>query len=207
MKKIFYAFYGLVVILSITTIILVAVTLGIIINRLGSNNDRSLSFVRGIKSDDLMKHLKQLQIIADQSNGTRAIGTQGFNSTLDYITRQLKENTNFLLHYEYFRIPNNVVQGIPELQSEINGLIEHYNYLTDFTHVLFSPSGYLPSPIRLVSIPNLGCQDTDWSSVLVGDSIALVKRGECTFPEKSLLAEKYRAKGLLIYNDGAASDR
>jgi len=36
---------------------------------------------------------------------------------------------------------------------------------------------------------------------------ALVKRGDCTYPEKSILAEKYGVKGLLIYNDGTAPDR
>jgi hypothetical protein len=59
----------------------------------------------------------------------------------------------------------------------------------------------------LVAIPNLGCQDSDWTSVSVIDSIALVKRGDCTFLDKSIRAEKYHAKGLLIYNDGTAPDR
>lgn len=39
------------------------------------------------------------------------------------------------------------------------------------------------------------------------DAVALVKRGDCTFPEKSLLSEKYHVKGLLIHNDGTALDR
>jgi hypothetical protein len=154
-----------------------------------------------------MKHLEQLQVIADQSNGTRATGTRGFNGTLDYITNQLEQNTDFIIQHEYFTVPNCVVQGMPQLQSQINGLINNHVYLTDFTHVIFSPGANFDSFVRLVSIPNLGCQDSDWMSVLAIDSIALVKRGDCTFPDKSLLAEKYRVKGLLIYNDGTAPDR
>ncbi|CAF3097107.1 unnamed protein product, partial [Rotaria sp. Silwood2] len=137
----------------------------------------------------------------------RAIGSSGFNGTLDYITNQLKQNTDFIVRHEYFTVKNCVVQGTPQLQSEINGLVNDHVYLTDFTHILFSPGTNFDSFVPLVSIPNLGCQDSDWMNVSVTDSIALVKRGVCTFPEKTQLAEKYRAKGLLMYNDGTAPNR
>jgi hypothetical protein len=80
-------------------------------------------------------------------------------------------------------------------------------YLTDFTHFLFSPQANFDSFVRLVSIPNLGCQDADWINTSAANFVAVVKRGECTFLEKSQLAEKYRVKGLLVYNDGTAPDR
>ncbi|CAF0957673.1 unnamed protein product [Rotaria sordida] len=214
-KKPFYIFLGLLILFSITTIVLGAVALGILINRINSmntensldDNNKSPLFADQIKMNDLMHHLEQLQMIADQSNGTRAIGTRGFNDTLDYITKQLEQNTNLIVRHEYFTVKNCVVQGTPQLQSQINGLVEDYAYLTDFAHMLFSSGANFDSFVRLVSIPNLGCQDSDWMSVSVTDSIALVKRGVCAFPDKTQLAEKYRAKGLLMYNDGTASDR
>jgi hypothetical protein len=212
--KRFYILFGLLVLFSIITIALAAAALGIVINRLNStsktnspDNSGSLSFADQIKIDDLLKHLEQLQVIADRSNGTRAIGTQGFNGTLEYITNQLEQNTNLVIRHEYFTVPNCVVQGTPELQSQINGLVNNHVYLTDFAHILFSPGANFDSFVRLVSIPNLGCGDSDWMSVSTADSIALVKRGDCTFIEKSMLAEKYRVKGLFIYNDGTAPDR
>ena len=209
--KAFYILFGLLILLSITTIVLAAVTLGIVINRLNAEvrnvSDGVLSLVEQIKIDDLMKHLKQLQAIADQSNGTRAIGTRGFNGTLDYITDQLTQNTDLVIRHEYFTVPKCVVQGKPRLQSQIDGLVNDHAYLADFTHLLFSPGTAFDSFIRLVSIPNLGCRDSDWGNASAKDAVALVRRGDCTFPEKSLLAEKYHVKGLLIYNDGTAPDR
>ncbi|CAF3716031.1 unnamed protein product [Rotaria sp. Silwood1] len=209
-----YIFLGLLVLFSITTIVLSAVALGILINRIDSrdtekspDNNGSLSFADQIKIDDLMHHLEQLQVIADQSNGTRAIGTRGFDGTLDYITEQLEQNTNLIVRHEYFTLKNCAVQGTPQLQSQINGFIEDHIHLTDFAHIIFTAAANFDSFVRLVSIPNLGCQNSDWMNVSVTDSIALVKRGVCTFPEKTQLAEKYRAKGLLMYNDGTASDR
>ncbi|UJR17553.1 hypothetical protein I4U23_004449 [Adineta vaga] len=175
--KLFYILSGLFILFSIIAIALNASIIGVIINYLNSNknihNNESCSFVEQIKFDDLMKHLEQLQVIADRSNGTRAIGTQGFNETLDYITEQLKQNTNFFIRHEYFQLPNCIVEGTPQLQSRINGMIDNYVYLSNFTHILFSPSIHFDSFIRLVSIPNLGCRDTDWNSVSAKDSIAL----------------------------------
>ena len=72
-----------------------------------------------------MKHLEQLQVIADQGNGTRAIGTRGFNDTLDYITNQLKQNTKLIIHHEYFTVRNTVIRGTPQLQSQINGNVNN----------------------------------------------------------------------------------
>jgi hypothetical protein len=212
--KMFYVLFGFLVLFSITAIALTAATLGVVINRLNStsttnsfDSNRPLSFAEQIKIDDLMKHLKQLQIIADESNGTRAIGTRGFNGTLDYITSQLQQNTDFVIRHEYFTVPNAVVEGTPQLQSQINGLVDNHVYLTDFTHISFSPGLNLDSFVQLVSIPNLGCKDSDWMSVSAIGSIALVKRGDCTFVEKFTIAEKYRVRGLFIYNDGTTPDR
>ncbi|CAF3829633.1 unnamed protein product [Rotaria sp. Silwood1] len=182
--KTFNILVGLLVLFSITTIVLGAIALGILINRINSrdttsslNNSGLLSFADQIKIDDLLHHLEQLQLIADQSNGTQAIGTRGFNDTFDYITEQLEQNTNLIVQHEYFIVKNCAVQGTPQLQSQINGLVEDHVYLTDFTHVLFTPGANFDSFVRLVPIPNLGCQNSDWMNVSVTDSIALVKRG------------------------------
>lgn len=201
-------------VISIVILVLVAVTLGVVIHRLDSatindsrDDRRLISLVEQIKIDDLMKHLEQLQVIADQSNGTRAAGTQGFNDTLQYITVQLQQHTDFVIRHEYFTVSNYLVQGTPQFQSQINGLVDNYTYLMDFTHFVFSPGVTFDAFVPLVVIPNLGCQDIDWTSVSATNSIAIVKRGSCTFVEKSLLAEKYQVKGLLVYNDGTAPDR
>ncbi|CAF5036577.1 unnamed protein product, partial [Rotaria sp. Silwood1] len=86
--KTFNILVGLLVLFSITTIVLGAIALGILINRTNSrdttnslNNSGLLSFADQIKIVDLLHHLEQLQVIADQSNGTRAIGTRGFNGS------------------------------------------------------------------------------------------------------------------------------
>jgi carboxypeptidase Q len=77
--------------------------------------------------------------------------------------------------------------------------------LTDFTQILFSSRADFVSFVPVVAIPNLGCSDADWANVSATGAIALVMRGSCPYVEKSALAEKYQARGLLIYNDGLRS--
>ena len=209
-----YILLGIVILFIITIIALTAAVLGVVVTRLDSKNTTSTgtsgpltSFADQIKISDLMKHLEQLQVIADRSNGTRAIATGGFNGTLDYITNQLEQFTNLIVSRQYFTVRNYIVQGTPRLRSEINGIIVDHVFSTNFTHILFSSRADFTEFVQVVAIPNVGCQDADWTSVSVVDAVALVKRGDCTYPEKSALAEKYRARGLLIYNDGTASDR
>jgi hypothetical protein len=226
-NKRIYMFFGLLILFTLTTLVLASAILGVVVNRLdpkntltlttsptptpspttSSNTTGPLSLVDQIKIDDLMRHLGELQIIADRSGGTRAIATGGFNGTLDYITSQLQQNTNLIVQHQYFTVRNYIVQGTPQLQSRINGNTISQVYLTDFAHILFSSRANFDSFVQVVAIPNVGCQDSDWTSVFATGLVALVKRGDCTYPAKSALAEKYGVRGLLIYNDGLASDR
>jgi hypothetical protein len=166
-NKWIYILFGLLILFTITTIALAAAILGVVINRLESKNRTSLdksepvSLVDQIKIDDLMKHLEQLQVFADRSNGTRAIGTSGFNDTLDYITDQLKQNTNLIIQHQYFTVRNYIIQGTPQLQTQINGNITNHVYLTDFTQILFSSRADFVSFVPVIAIPNLGCSDAD----------------------------------------------
>lgn len=211
-NKWIYIFFGLLILFTITTIALTAAILGIVVNRLESKNTSSfdksvptVSLVDQIKIDDLMKHLEQLQVFADRSNGTRVIGTSGFNDTVEYITTQLEQNTNLIIHHQYFTVPNYIVRGTPQLQTQINENITNHIYLTDFTQILFSPRADFNSFVPVITIPNFGCSDTDWIDASATDTIALVMRGGCPYVEKSILAEKYHVRGLLIYNDGLKS--
>jgi len=208
-KKI-YILFGLLILFTITTIALAAAILGIVVTRLESNKnspDKSgpVSLVDQIKIDDLMKHLEQLQVFADRSNGTRAVGTSGFNDTLDYITTQLEKNTNLIVQRQYFTVRNYIIRGTPQLQTQINGNITNHVYLTDFAQILFSSRADFDQFVPVIAIPNAGCSDADWASVSVADAIALVIQGACAYAQQSALAEKHQVKGLLIYNNGLTS--
>jgi aminopeptidase Y len=172
------------------------------------------SLVTSIRIDDVMRHLQELQNLATASGGTRAVNTQGFNDTLDYIVNYLSIYTNFITKRSYFYLKDFALAKNPILVSSIDGVIRNYTYstdlsFTDFTFVRYSASQNNSDFIGLTVIPNLGCNDSDWQNALpsVAGRAAIVKRGDCPFVEKGRLAEKYNATALLLYNDGTSPDR
>lgn len=167
-----------------------------------------------IRIDDAMNHLKELQRIATVNGATRAVNTLGFNQTLDYITNTLTINTDFNVYRTYFDIRQFALNGTPSLTASINGILTSYTYATDlsvadFYHIEFSTGIDGTNALPLTAIPDVGCTDSDWqaASPSLAGRIALVKRGVCGFADKGALATKYGVSGLLIYNDGASSDR
>ena len=162
----------------------------------------------------VMSHLEQFQRIADESNNTRAVGTIGFNRTLDYIFDQLTSHTNFNVSKRYFGIRQFALNHNPILVSSVNGVSKNYTYSTnlaaaDFHIIDLSGAANFPDFVPISVIPNVGCSDADWSSATVPPAgrVALVKRGVCAFDEKGELAAIYNVSGLLLYNDGASPDR
>ena len=45
-----------------------------------------------VSIDAMMEHLKKLQDIANANNGTRAVGTPGYDASVDYVVKTLRDN-------------------------------------------------------------------------------------------------------------------
>lgn len=202
---------------GIITFALAAATLGTVNKKFNSINDQITTttsktkldsiLAESIRIEDLMNHLRQLQRIADEFNGTRAINTRGFNETVNYIERYLKEQVMTLeVKREPFRIRNFAIAENPILLSSINGTIKNYTYSStiarsDFTYVIYSTATNFSDYVSVANIPNFGCETNDWLNV--SGLVALVKAGgKCTYAEKAILAGKTAVQALLFYNDG-----
>ncbi|CAF1307727.1 unnamed protein product [Didymodactylos carnosus] len=212
----------LVGLLILITIGLSAAILAIVLKKTNDNinasngtniitvSSSSKTLVDAIRTDEIMAHLRQLQDIANKANGTRAIGTIGFNNTIDYIHNYLTQNTNLLIQRDYFPVSSFTLNRDPILIAVVNGIQQNYTYRANFTFMQYSASASFSSPVRVTNIPNLGCSADDWNNASphpARDSVALVKRGDCAFVDKSDLAAQYGVAALLLYNDGASPDR
>jgi hypothetical protein len=157
-----------------------------------------------------MFHLKQLQTIADTNSNTRALGSSGFNATVDYIETQLRSKTNFQIFRQQFFVPITVTTN-PILTSTINGVGRSYKYRTDFAETVYSPPGNLLMPNRLTVIPNSGCDDQDWQTATpypAANSVVLViHNSNSSVEKKSIIAQKYDIIGFLVYDDNANATR
>jgi hypothetical protein len=54
------------------------------------------NLISSIRIESVMDHMRELQKIANDANNNRAVNTLGFNRTLDYITNELRSETDFL---------------------------------------------------------------------------------------------------------------
>ncbi|CAF3463202.1 unnamed protein product [Rotaria sp. Silwood1] len=200
---------------GIVTLALAAATLGTLNKRFDSivststTNKPNLNSILAetIQIEDLMTHLRQLQRIANESNGTRAINTRGFNETVNYIEKYLKDQGTVLkVMRETFQIRNFAIGPDPILLSLINGTEKNYTYSSklarsDFTYVIYTTSTNFSDYVRVINIPNFGCAKNEWQNAT--GLVALVKAGgQCTYAEKGILAGKNGVMALLFYNDG-----
>jgi len=218
-SKLLLTSIGVGILLIVATVALAAATLAIVTTRLKETTTTTTpslnsEYAESIKISDVMTHLNELQRIATGASGTRAINTPGFNQTLDYISNYLSTYTNFNVARSYFYLRNFVLGGNPILLTSINGTITNRTFSTtlsaaEFYIVQYTRSANFPSYVRITVIPNVGCTDADWlaANPSPSGSVALVKRGDCTFVDKAALASKYNVAALLIYNDGTAPDR
>ncbi|CAH00443.1 aminopeptidase Y [Kluyveromyces lactis] len=132
---------------------------------------------------------------------TRVIGSKGHWKTIGYILSQLDE------HKDYYDIS---VQSFPALTGKVNSFNLSFvggDKVPTATPFALTPpvKGFLG---KLIEIPNLGCDDIDYKSLVVPkNSIALIERGQCPFGRKSNLAGKHGFKAALIYdNDPLSKD-
>ncbi|CAF0822339.1 unnamed protein product [Rotaria sp. Silwood1] len=167
-----------------------------------SKKNQSSSLVDSITLEHMLIHLRQFQ--------SRAIGTMSFNRTIDYLTSQLNTENNFIVEKYYFSVPRTELAEYPILiafPNKSNASI--FTYPKDFVPMDRSAEARNWSFINgrpLSVVARLGCYLKDWNTTKEGD-VALVRRGNCTFTDKILLAMNKRVSAFLVYNDGLTMER
>ncbi|KAK9235412.1 hypothetical protein V1525DRAFT_271011 [Lipomyces kononenkoae] len=148
-------------------------------------------------------HLYELAKLSnpDYSHPTRVIGSKGHVATIDYIYSTIASLG------DYYTITNQtfnaVVGNVFEFRLELGG---GGNVPKSASAMSLTPPTKNKGPVfgPLVLVDNDGCDQTDYASNVVG-SIAFIRRGTCTFGQKSALAGKAGAVAAVIYNNGQGS--
>ncbi|KAA9154553.1 M28 family peptidase [Microbacterium lushaniae] len=165
------------------------------------------TLTKAVKVNNVLRHLKQFQRIAD-SYGDRAAGRPGYEASVDYVVKQL-ERAGYTPE----------VQEFPFTYTEENSALSRQDPATtwaegtDFLRNSFdsgSPEGSATGalvPVDLVTpfpadgSSTSGCEPEDFTGFPVG-GIALVQRGTCDFSLKALNAQNAGAAGVIVANDG-----
>lgn len=130
---------------------------------------------------------------------TRVIGSPGHHATISYILSKLKELE------EFYEVSTQDFEAL-------DGKVFDYSLLIDGEQpksaapMSMTPATKNKNPVNgpLVLVSGEGCDSQDYPLNVTG-SIALVRRGKCSFGDKSILAGKLGALGVLIYNNEPGS--
>ncbi|MDT5146652.1 MAG: hypothetical protein QOC58_1297 [Mycobacterium sp.] len=142
--------------------------------------------------DAMMTHLSKLQDIANANNGIRAVGTPGYEASVNYVVDTLRhsgfdvETPEFSARVFHGDKPAVTVGGRP---VEARAL--------EFS--LGTPPDGVSGP--LVAAPaddSPGCTASDYDRLPVHGAVVLVDRGECPFAQKEDVAAKQGAVGMIV---------
>ena len=144
--------------------------------------------------DGAFRHLEELQRIADANGGNRALGTPGYDASVEYVARTLR-GAGYTVDTPEFRARSFSVQDV---RLTVGGA------LTATTALQYSPAtpaGGVTAPLAVLAQDETsGCQAADFATVPVG-AVVLVRRGTCPFGVKSTNAAAARAAAVLVANN------
>lgn len=148
-----------------------------------------------VTADAMLAHLEKLQEIADAHGGTRALGTPGYDASVDYVAGVLRDKgfdvqmADFDVRIPFADEPRLTVGG-----QRVKAAPFSYTLGTDEAGV----SGPLV-PAR--TGPRPGCLASDYDGLDVKGAIVLVDRGACPFGDKQTAAAERGAVALVVANN------
>lgn len=146
-----------------------------------------------VSADAMMGHLSKLQDIANDNNGTRAVGTPGYEASVDYVVNTLRDKG--------FEVQT------PEFSARVfqaeKGSVSVGDHTIEARALQFS-AGTPPDGVSgpLVAVPadddSPGCSTSDYDGLPVKDAVVLVDRGKCQFKEKEAIAVERGAVAMIV---------
>ncbi len=150
--------------------------------------------VADVTGDNAFGHLEELQRIADAHGGNRALGTPGYDASVEYVARTLRgagytvETPEFTARSFSAQDVRLTVDGAPVAATAIG-----------FSPA--TPAGGIGAPLAVLPQDETpGCEAADFAGVPAG-AVVLVRRGACPFGVKSTNAAAARAAAVLVSNN------
>ena len=154
--------------------------------------------------NQILRHERQLQVIANRNDGTRASGLPGFTASADYVTKTLRASGYKVRRQPFtfplFRelAPATLTQTAPTTR-EVETATMDYSGSGDVTGALVPIDLTLPPSPEPGSTS--GCEASDFPAPS-GTQVALVQRGTCTFYQKAANAQAAGYAAVVIFNEG-----
>lgn len=143
--------------------------------------------------DAMMGHLERLQEIADNNGGNRALGTPGYDASVDYVADTLRdkgfdvETPEFEVRLPFAEDPQVTVGGQAVTAKPL-----------EFTIGTEGVSGPL---VAAKAEDTPGCEASDYDGLPVAGAVVLVDRGACAFSIKQAVAAERGAVAMIVANN------
>ncbi|ORV58932.1 amidohydrolase [Mycobacterium europaeum] len=145
-----------------------------------------------VTTDAMMAHLAKLQDIANANNGTRAVGTPGYEASVDYVVNALRGSGFDVATPEFSA---RVFHGDKPVVT-VGGLEVEARAL-DFS--LGTPPEGVSGPLVALPASNaLGCAASDYGNLPVQGAVVLVDRGTCPFAQKEDVAAQHGVAAMIV---------
>lgn len=153
-----------------------------------------------VEIDAMMAHLQEFQKIADDHGGNRALGTPGYDASVDYVVNALRDRGFEVQTPEFeVRLPWTDEPSLTVGGTSVPARALEYTIGTESDGV----TGPL-LPARAEDTP--GCTADDYDGLPVEGAVVLVDRGSCPFGAKQAVAAERGAVAVIVANneDGEA---
>lgn len=154
-----------------------------------------------VTADAMMTHLTRLQEIADAHGGNRALGTPGYDASVDYVVEALRgkgfdvDTPEFGVRIPWAEEPRLTVAGA---RTEARPL--------QFTIGTASEGVSGPLVAARADDDTPGCTADDYDGLAVDGAVVLVDRGSCPFGGKQAVAADLGAVALIVANSEGGPD-
>lgn len=146
-----------------------------------------------ISTDAMFVHLQKLQDIAEANGGNRAVGTPGYDASIDYVAGLLREH-GFEVSTPEFDV--RVSESEPGTVSA--GDASFTAHALKFS--IGTPADGVSGPLVALRADDdsPGCTEDDYDGVAATGAVVLVNRGKCPFADKLAAAAKRGAAAVVI---------
>ena len=172
-------------------------------------NDTLHDLLECVTISGVRAHQEAFQRIADNNGDTRASGTPGYDRSVSYVVKKLRD-AGYSPSVQAFDFPY-FIQLTPAVFEQTAPTARTFVEDTDFATMEFSGSGDVTAPITPVDLllppvggSTSGCEPADFAGFPAGN-VALIQRGTCTFGDKAFNAEDAGASAVIIFNEGNSS--
>jgi Zn-dependent M28 family amino/carboxypeptidase len=196
--------------IAASAVLVLSMIVGVAASATGGPSDlaQTRGFRKAVTLAGIREHQAALQAIADDHNGVRVSGTEGFDDSSQYVY-DLMAASGYEVSFQEFtftfvgdEVPPVMEQTAPTPATYVDGV--------DFATMSYSGSGETTAQLWAVDLivpspaPNAstsGCEAADFAGFVAGD-IALMQRGTCPFRQKAENAQAAGASAAVIFNEG-----